>query len=109
MLEYQPPPNLTEEMGETVDDVIKYMKSTAEHLRKIEIAELCKGVHCVDLGESFATYIYSILLANFGFDTAENGPLKFAASRRTAQRGAGRADRTQSVRPPESDLLSSYQ
>ena len=27
----------------------------------------CKGVYCVALGESF-------LLANFGFDTAENGP-----------------------------------
>ena len=32
MLKYQPPPNLTAEMGETVDDVIKYMKSTAELL-----------------------------------------------------------------------------
>ena len=34
MLKYQPPPNLTAEMGKTVDDVIKYMKSTAEFLRK---------------------------------------------------------------------------
>ena len=25
---------------------------------KIEIRELCKGVHCVDLGESFPTRIY---------------------------------------------------
>ena len=33
MLKYQPPPNLTAEMGKTVDDVIKYMKSTAELLR----------------------------------------------------------------------------
>ena len=57
ILKYQPPPNRTAKVGETVDDVIKYMKYTAEHLRKIEIAELCKGVHCVDLGESFATYI----------------------------------------------------
>ena len=32
MLKYQPPPNLTAEMGKTVDDVIKYMKSTAELL-----------------------------------------------------------------------------
>ena len=32
MLKYQPPPNLTAEMGETVDDEIKYMKSTAELL-----------------------------------------------------------------------------
>ena len=34
MLKYQPPPNLTAEMGETIDDVIKYMKSTAELLRQ---------------------------------------------------------------------------
>ena len=33
MLKYQPPPNLTAEMGKTVEDVIKYMKSTAELLR----------------------------------------------------------------------------
>ena len=36
MLKYQPPPNLTAEMGETVDDVIKYMKSTAELLRNLQ-------------------------------------------------------------------------
>ena len=35
--------------------------------------ELCKGVHCVDLGESFPTTIY-YLLAKCGFDTAENEP-----------------------------------
>jgi len=35
-------------------------------------------VHCVDLGESFPTSIYYllILLAKFGFDTAENEPCK---------------------------------
>ena len=33
MLEYQPLPHLTAEMGEAVDDVIKYMKTTAEFLR----------------------------------------------------------------------------
>ena len=47
---------------------------------KIEIRERwipkrCKGAHCVDLGESFPTSIYS-LLAKFGFDTAENEPCK---------------------------------
>ena len=40
-----------------------------------EIVELCKGVHCVDLGESFHMSIY-YLLANIGFDTAENEPCK---------------------------------
>ena len=36
MLKYQPPPNLTAEMGKTVDDVIKYMKSTAVILRILQ-------------------------------------------------------------------------
>ena len=59
--------------------------------KTIEIAELCKGVHCVDLGESFQTlsvslllnllleqdsYSNAYLLAKFGFDTAENEPCK---------------------------------
>ena len=68
---------------------------------KIEIIERCKGVHCVDLGESFPTlllcslvqififqfrsmslflnllfetdsYSNAYLLGKFGFDTAEN-------------------------------------
>ena len=43
--------------------------------KNIETAELCKGVHFVDLGESFQTHIY-YLLANLGFDTAENEPCK---------------------------------
>ena len=41
--------------------------------KQIKIAELCKGVHCVDLGESFQN---AYLLAKFGFDTAENEPSK---------------------------------
>ena len=31
---------------------------------KIEIRERCKGVHCVDLGESFPTNIYLQKLAS---------------------------------------------
>ena len=31
---------------------------------------------CVDLGESFQTSIYLILLAKIGVDTAENEPLE---------------------------------
>ena len=43
-----------------------------------EIEERCKGVHCVDLGESFPTDSYSneYLLAKIGVDTAENEPLE---------------------------------
>ena len=44
--------------------------------RKIEIAELCKGVRCVDLGESFPTNPNEYLVAEIGFATAENEPCK---------------------------------
>ena len=43
--------------------------------QKIEIAELCKGVHCVDLGESFQTHIF---LQNFVSIQPRTNPLKFA-------------------------------
>ena len=39
------------------------------------IEEQCKGVHCVDLGESFQSS-NAYLLAKFGFYTAENEPSK---------------------------------
>ena len=43
-----------------------------------EIRERCKGVHCVDLGESFQTHIYLQDLASIQLRTS---PLKFVASR----------------------------
>jgi len=42
------------------------------------ILELCKGVHCVDLGESFQTLIY---LQNLASIQPRTSPLKFAGSR----------------------------
>ena len=42
------------------------------------ILELCKGVHCVDLGESFPMSIY---LQNLASIQPRTSPLKFAASR----------------------------
>ena len=41
-----------------------------------EIRERCKGVHCVDLGESFQIDPNSneYFLAKFGFNTTENEP-----------------------------------
>ena len=36
----------------------KFAKCFGIFLQKIEIAELCKGVHCVELGESFHMSIY---------------------------------------------------
>ena len=46
---------------------------------KIEIRERCKGVHCVDLGESFPTSIYSQTLASIQPRTS---PVKFAEAGR---------------------------
>ena len=43
----------------------------------MEIAELCKGVHCVDLGESFQTHIY---LKNWASIQPTTIPVKFARS-----------------------------
>ena len=51
----------------------KKQKNAAIFNENFEILELCKGVHYVDIGESFRTHIYS-LLETFGFDTAENEP-----------------------------------
>ena len=45
--------------------------------QKNEIRKRCKGVHCVDLGESFQTHIYMQNLASIQPRTS---PLKFAAS-----------------------------
>ena len=41
---------------------------------KIEIRERCKGVHCVDLGESFPTSIY---LQNLASIQPRTSPKKF--------------------------------
>ena len=54
------------------------------------ILEQCKGVHCVDLGESFQTHIY---LQNLASIQPRTSPPKFAASRdpaRAAVEGGGR-------------------
>ena len=45
--------------------------------QKIEIAELGKGVHCLDLDESFQTHIYLQSLASIQPGTS---PVKFARS-----------------------------
>ena len=41
------------------------------------ILDLCKGVHCVDLGESFQTHIFLQILASIQPRTS---PVKFATS-----------------------------
>ena len=74
----------------------KNSKSLQNFDTKTEIAELCKGVHSVDLGESFPTHIY---LQNFVSMQPRTSPLKSwprrcRASRRAVARpgGPARAD-----------------
>ena len=49
------------------------------------ILEQCKGVHCVDLGESFQTHIY---LQNLASMQPRTSPVKFARSPRTDPPGS---------------------
>ena len=53
----------------------KFSEIFGKILTKIEIAELCKGVHCVDLDESFQTYI---CLQNLASIQPRTGPLKLS-------------------------------
>ena len=53
------------------------MQNFWQNLTKNEITELCKGVHCVDLRESFQTHIF---LQNFASIQPRTSPLKFARS-----------------------------
>ena len=60
-------------------NVQKNSKKIAIFKENIEIKERCKGVHCVDLDESFLLFEQiansnEYLLAKFGFDTVENEP-----------------------------------
>ena len=52
------------------------------------MAELCKGVHCADLGESFQTHIY---LQNLASIQPRTSPVKFAhaAARHRRHPGMG--------------------
>ena len=52
----------------------------------------CKGVHCVDLGESFPTHI---LLQNLASTQPRTSPLKFARSPLTDPPGWFREQKTQ--------------
>ena len=56
------------------------------------ILELCKGVHCVDLDESFQTHIYLEILASIPPRTS---PVKFARS----SGAAGSRGRRQAAAP----------
>ena len=68
----------------TIANFMKFWGKTAKNSgifnETFEIGERCKGVHCVDFGESFLfetdSYTNAYFLAKFGFDTTENEPCK---------------------------------
>ena len=63
--------------SENVANMFEKLANKLANIDKIETAELCKGVHCVDLGESLQTHIYSQNLASIQPRTSS---LKFARS-----------------------------
>ena len=77
-----------------------------KHFSKFQknvILELCKGVHCVDLGESFQTHIY---LQNLASIQPRTSPLKFVGSpllpgpsRQLREKGGPRTERLRGRRP----------
>ena len=71
---------LSTNIGTKIDEfranILTNLANIGKKYRQHVILELCKGVHCVDLGESFPTHSNACLLANFGFDTPENEPLE---------------------------------
>ena len=92
----------------------KFWKKTAKNSaifnENFEIRERCKGVHCVDLGESFPTHLY---LQNLASIQPRTSPIKFACSPCTDPPGSTtpRAGRTSSpsgisgpITPPSSRL-----
>ena len=50
--------NSTRKLKRIGNSIIQSRKNVDDFDEKIEIRERCKGVHCVDLGESFPTNIY---------------------------------------------------
>ena len=61
------------------------------------ILEQCKGVHCVDLGESFQTHIF---LQNLGSIQLRTSNVKFACSPRTDPPGWARRQRRRRATGP---------
>ena len=67
--------NSTKKMKKIGNSIIQSRKKVDDFWLEVEIEERCKGVHCVDLGESFPNS-NEYLLAKIGVDTAENEPLE---------------------------------
>ena len=67
--------NSTKNMKKSEIQLFNRKKQLAIFDEKLEIRERCKGVHCVDLGESFPTSIY---LQNLASIQPRTSPVKFA-------------------------------
>ena len=65
-------------MEKIATNVKKLTKNSQKFDEKIEIRKRCKGVHCVDLGESFPTHIY---LQNLASIQPRTSLLKFEGGR----------------------------
>ena len=65
------------------------------------ILELCKGVHCVDLGESFQTHIY---LQNLASIQPRTSPVKFARSSGAAARSIWKNATSAATAPSTANL-----
>ena len=65
-------------MEKIATNVKKLTKNSQKFDEKIEIRKRCKGVHCVDLGESFPTSIY---LQNLASIQPRTSLLKFEGGR----------------------------
>ena len=72
----------------------KTAKFSAIFNENFEIPKRCKGVHCVDLGESFPTHIFLQHLASIQLRTSL---VKFARSPRTDPPGLSLRNQTQFV------------
>ena len=60
------------------DRILEFVKTSSPEVGSNVNLEQCKGVHCVDLGESFQTHVY---LQNLASIQPRTSPVKFAASR----------------------------
>ena len=74
----QEPPQRPDALG-----LRENLRGTRRVVANYVLLQLCRGVHCVDLGESFQTHIYFLVLAKLRFDTAENEPCKVCRGRST--------------------------
>ena len=74
--------------GERTAAFAKKLATFLKHAKfdeNFKIRERCKGVHCVDLGESFPT---SIFLQNLASIQKRTNPLKFAHLAEKSEKGS---------------------